>query len=147
MNLHSQIKMKGDVTIKKFDQNNKLNQVIEVKNLIVTAGKQYIAQRMTSGSTVVMSHMAIGNNSTTAVLVDTTLNHELGRVVLADAVVAGSAITYTAVFGPGVGTGNIVEAGIFNDDTAGTMLCRTTFPVIAKLITETIAISWTVTVG
>lgn len=147
MELHSQLKLTGELVIKKFDENNKLNQVVKTNNLVVTAGKQYIANRITTNSTVVMSHMAIGNNSTSAVLTDTALQHELGRAVLGDVSIAGTAITYTAVFGPGVGTGNIVEAGIFNDDTTGIMLCRTTFPVITKLITESIAITWTVTVG
>ena len=147
MNLNSDIKITGKLTIKKFNSNNELVQEVEVPNLIVTAGKQYIANRLTSSSPVIMSHMAIGDTSDAPNLTQTTLVGELGRSTLTSTTLSGANVVYVGVFGPGVGTGSIVEAGIFNDDTTGTMLCRTTFPVIVKSLTDSIAISWTVSVG
>ena len=147
MHLQSDIKMTGHLTIKKFNSENKLVEEVEVTNLVVTAGKQHIANRLTSNSPTIMSHMAIGSTSTATALTNTALLYELAREALTTTTLSGVNITYVGVFGPGVGTGNIVEAGIFNDGTAGTMLCRTTFPVITKLSTDTIAISWTVSVG
>ena len=63
MNLNSDIKITGKLTIKKFNSNNELVQEVEVPNLIVTAGKQYIANRLTSSTPVIMSHMSIGDQS------------------------------------------------------------------------------------
>ena len=147
MNLNSDIKITGKLTIKKFNSNNELVQEVEVPNLIVTAGKNYIANRLTSSSPVIMSHMAIGSDSTAPNLTQTTLLSELGRSALTSSTLTGANILYLGVFGPGVGTGSIVEAGIFNNSSTGSMLCRTTFPVIVKSLTDSIAISWTVSVG
>jgi hypothetical protein len=47
----------------------------------------------------------------------------------------------------GVGTGAISEAGIFNASSGGTMLCRTVFPVVNKQASDTIAITWTITIS
>ena len=147
MNLNSDIKITGKLTIKKFNSNNELVQEVEVPNLIVTAGKNYIANRLTSSSPVIMSHMAIGSGSGSPQLTQTTLATELGRSALTSSTLTGANILYLGVFGPGVGTGDIVEAGIFNGSSTGTMLCRTVFSVINKSATDSIAISWTVSVG
>jgi hypothetical protein len=69
------------------------------------------------------------------------------RVLLSGNSVTNNAITYTATFPAGTGTGAITEAGIFNASTAGTMLCRTTFPVVNKQAGDTIAVTWVVTVS
>lgn len=148
MNLHSSIKMTGNLSIKKWNKDQELVLDIEVPNLVVTSGKQYIANRIASNSiSTIMSYMGIGNNSTAASLSNTDLLGSLYRNVLTSTTVNGSNITYVGVFAPGEGTGTILEAGIFNANSAGTMLCRTTFPSITKSITDTIAITWTVTVG
>jgi hypothetical protein len=153
MRLKSNIKMTGSLIIKKYDQDNKLVEQHEVDNLVVTTGKQYVASRMASDSTDIMSHMAIGSNSTTASVGNTQLISQLGITDLDSTIVTGTVITYTATFGPGVGTGSIVEAGIFNADETdepyepGIMLCRTTFPVIVKEAGTTISITWNVSVG
>lgn len=147
MNLHSSLKMTGHLSIKKWNKDNELVLEVEVPNLVVTSGKHYVANRIASGATSVMSYMGIGNISTAASLANTDLLGGLFRAALTSTTVNGSDITYVGVFLGGEGTGTIVEAGVFNADTAGTMLCRTTFPSITKSITDTIAISWTVSVG
>lgn len=148
MKLHSKnIKMTGDLVVCKFDEQLNLVEQIEVNNLVVTTGKEYIAQRIASNSTDVMSHMAIGSNNTTASLGNTQLIAQLGITPLDSVDVSGTVVTYSATFAPGVGTGNIVEAGIFNSDTGGIMLCRTTFPVIIKDPSTTISITWNISVG
>ena len=56
--------------------------VQEVDNLVVTAGKGYVASRIKDASATAMSHMAIGSGSTAAAASDTALGSELGRVSL-----------------------------------------------------------------
>ena len=120
-----------------------------VKNLVVTTGKNYIASKMvaTTNSPVSMTHMAIGTGATTPAAANTALGSQTGRVSLSGSSVTGNAITYTATFPAGTGDGAIAEAGIFNASTGGTMLCRTTFPVVNKQSGDTIAITWVVTVS
>ena len=154
MDFNTQIKLKGDLSIKKYNEDNNLIQQLEVPNLIVTAGKQYIASKVVGyvgSSSNVMSHMGIGTSSATPALVNTNLTLPLVRVggtsETFSSSVTGTVVTYTATFGPGIGTGSVVEAGIFNALTGGTMLCRTTFPVVNKDANETIVITWNISVG
>ena len=147
MNFHSKIKLTGALSVQKFDESNNLVEQVDVPNLVVTVGKEHIAQRISTNSETIMSHMAIGSGVTTPALTNIALVNELARETLSLTSVSGVDITYTATFGAGVGTGTITEAAIFNASSAGDMLCRTTFPVISKGAAETIAISWTITVG
>ena len=234
--LKDSIKLTGRLSIKKYDKEGKVNYEKEVPNLVVTSGKEFIAQRLCNNDFDFMSHMAVGDDASTAAVNQTALQNELARVAVSSATPSGVSATFNASFGAGVGTGALVEAGIFNaaasavktfdgdndvDDasdnitisshgfttadkvtytdggntavnglsdggtyyvivvnsneiklaasesnanagtqinitgtsgtghklTAGTMLCRTTFPVINKSSTETVAISWVITVG
>lgn len=122
----------------------------EQHNLVVAVGLEFIAARMVdAGSPTEMTHMALGSSNTTAVPLDTTLGAELGRVGVngGAGVVDANTVTYNAVFPAGIATGEVVEAGVFNDVTAGTMMCRTVFPVINKTENDSLAISWVITVN
>jgi len=141
------VKVTGHLKIQKYDPVGQLIQELEVPNLVVTVGKEHIASRMVGTASASMSHMGVGSNSTSPVVSNTSLVSQLGRVELDDITVNGALIIYSATFGPTVATGSLTEAGIFNASTGGTMLCRTTFPVVTKQATETIAITWTVSIG
>lgn len=147
MNLKEELGIRGELTIVVRDKNNNIKQAIHVPNLVVTAGKQYIASRMAGNSATVMSHMAIGEGAAIPVAGDTSLGTELGRSALTTFSATSNTVTATANFAAGVGTGSITEAGIFNATPAGTMLCRTTFPVVNKAAGDAIAISWVITIS
>lgn len=119
----------------------------EVSNLVVLAGRVWIASRMEGASSAVMSHLAVGSSSTTPATGDTALGSEVARVALMSATAASNTITYIAQFPAGTGTGALEEAGIFNDGTTGTMLARVTFPVINKGSGDTLQVSWTIENG
>ena len=55
--------------------------VQETNNLVVTAGKNWVADRMNDVNAV-MSHMALGTDNTAAADGDTTLGTELDRNAL-----------------------------------------------------------------
>jgi hypothetical protein len=145
--LKSNITLTGHLLIKKFSEDNKLIYETEVPNLVVTAGKTFIASRTVANTAGPMTHMAIGSDATIGALGQTALLNQLARVTFTSTSTSTNTVTFNASFGAGVGTGSIVEAGVFNASSSGTMLCRTTFPVITKGSGETIAISWVVTVG
>jgi hypothetical protein len=140
------LKITGAVEITLFDKNGDVKDTRSIKNLVVTAGKEFIAARMV-GAPAVMSHMAIGSNNTAAAVANTALGAELGRVALASSTSTGAVVTNTATFAPGIGTGAVVEAGTFNASGAGTMLCRSVFPVVNKGADDGMSISWTITVS
>ncbi len=140
-------KVRGTVKITLRGPDGKIKEEETVKNLIVDAGLDWIAGRIQADADIPdpMSHMAIGDGSTAAADGDTTLNNELGRVALDSITRADNVTTYTATFGAGVGTGSIEEAGIFNADPDGAMLCRTTFAVKNKASDDSMTIVWNIT--
>jgi hypothetical protein len=121
--------------------------VQEIDNLVVTAGKNFVASRMVGTASAIMSHMAVGAGATAAANGDTALGSELGRVALTSGVAAAAVVTYIATFPAGTATGAITEAGILNSGAGGTMLCRTVFGVVNKGASDSMTITWTVTVG
>lgn len=148
MNLQENLKAHGELTISVFDRNGNLKEAKKVPNLVVTVGKNYIASRMVGTSSTVMNGMAIGTGTGTPIAGDTTLGTEAGRVALTAFTASTNTVTATATFPSATGTGAITEAGIFNNSTSGgTMLCRTTFPVVNKAAGDSIAITWVVTVS
>lgn len=140
--LNDGLKLKGHVSIK---VNGEVVQ--EIPNLVVTTGKNYVASRIKDATATAMSHMAIGTSSTTPAAANTTLGAEAGRVTLTSTTVTNNQIAYVATFGAGTGTGAIVEAGLFNASSGGTLLCRTTFSTVNKGASDSMTITWTVTVS
>jgi hypothetical protein len=143
-------KVTGKVTIQHFDSEGKLLSEHTVNNLVVSTGLQHIAARLAdTGQPTQMTHMALGSSSVAPTNADSDLGAQLGRVALnvAGGTPSSNNITYMAVFPVGTATGAISEAGIFNAATGGTMLCRTTFPVINKGSADSLAVTWVVTVS
>jgi hypothetical protein len=146
MKTNDQITVVGTPRIVLKDKNGNVKQDFSVPNLVVTTGKGFIASRMIGTAANVMSHMSVGTGTTAAAVGDTALQTELVRVALTSSGVAAAVVTYSATFGTGVGTGAITEAGTFNASSGGTMLCRTTFPVVNKGADDTMSITWTITI-
>ena len=139
--------MTGDLKIILTDANGQITHEQEIKNLVVTTGKNFIASRMKDTTDTAMTHMAIGSGTTAAAVGDTTLGTELGRVSLTSTTVTTNNVAYVATFPAGTGTGAVTEAGLFNASSSGTLLCRTVFSVINKGAADTLGITWTVTVN
>ena len=125
-----------------------LNGVIvqETDNLVVTAGKNWVADRMNDANTV-MTHMALGTSTTAAAVGQTALVAELDRNALTSTTVSTNTVAYAATWAAGDGTGAITEAGIFDADPAGDMLARTVFSVVNKGASDSITITWTITIS
>lgn len=141
-NVNDQLKMKGKLQI---CLNGEVVQ--EIDNIVVTAGKGYVASRMKDATATAMSHMGIGSGSTAAAASDTALGNQLGRVALTSTTVSSAVVTYVASFPAGTGTGAVTEAGILNASSGGTMLCRTVFSVVNKGASDSMTVTWTVTVS
>lgn len=147
MNTNETLKANGSLRVVLTGPDGKVKEDRTFKNLVVDTGKAFVASRMVGITSDVMSHMAIGSNTTAAQATDTALGTELGRVAISSGVSAANVVTYTATFPVGVGTGAIAEAGIFNANIAGTMLCRTVFAVVNKAANDSLSITWTVTIS
>jgi hypothetical protein len=141
----------GALEIVLRDSNGNIKEELLVPNLVVRIGKSVIASRLTGVSTPVMSFMALGTSSTAPAITDTALGAEMAgsRTAMATSggVATSNVVTYVASFGPGVGTGTIFEAGIFNASSVGSMLCRTTFSVVNKGSADSLTITWNVSIN
>lgn len=142
------VSLKGNLEVVLLDENRVIKDTRKVNNLVVAVGKNYISSRMTSNSSVIMSHMAIGTANIAATTSQTFLLGENARVGLDSTNITNNTITYVATFSAGTGTGTIAEAAVFNNPSAnsGTMLCRTRFNEVNKAAADTVVITWNVTV-
>lgn len=142
------LKVIGEPTFTLYDKFGNIKQQFTKPNLVVTVGKNLIADRLIGTSSGVMTHMAVGTSNASLDAANTALASQLNsRVALVSSTRTNNVITYSCTFGEGVCTGALVEAGIFNAATNGTMLCRTTFGVINKEATDTLTINWNVTIS
>jgi hypothetical protein len=141
------INVKGNLEVLLLDENGLQKDYRQVKNLVVAVGKDVIASRLVGNSLAIMSHMAVGSSNTAATTSQTTLGTELGRVVLDTTTRAANTITYIATFPAGTGTGSLTEAGILNASSSGNLLCRTVFGIVTKTASDTVIITWNVTVA
>lgn len=142
------INAKGSLVIILKDRNGNVKSKTEHKNLVVTTGKEAIAARLASDSSAYspMAIMKIGSGSADPTVDDVGLQSVLGTANITSTEVASNVVTYSATFDPGVGTGAVVEAGIFSDDSPEVMLCRTTFDVVNKSADDVITIFWNITI-
>lgn len=144
--INEQINVTGDVSIVLYNKDGTVKDSRTIHNLVVSVGKEFIAARMV-GTPAIMSHMAIGAGGTAAAAGNTALGTELGRSILQSGAAVAAKVTYTASFAAGVGTGAVVEAGLFNASSSGTMMCRTVFAVVNKGVDDAMSITWEVTVS
>jgi hypothetical protein len=147
--LWDNIKITGNVKIDVIGADGAIKESREIKNLVVTTGKEYIASRMKDATATAMGYMELGTGTTAAAVGDTTLQTVISgsRTALTSTTVTTNAVAYVANFPAGTGTGAVTEAGIFNAASAGTMLCRTVFAVVNKGAADAMSITWTITVS
>jgi len=123
--------------------------VRDIRNLVVTSGKELVAANLQGGTVTPLTHMGVGTGSVAAAAGNTALGSELDRNALSTSggTVSAAVVTYECTWLPGDGTGALTEAGLFSASTGGTMLARTVFPVVNKGADDTVTIAWDVTIS
>tara|TARA_R110001592_G_scaffold273068_1_gene539941 strand:- start:576 stop:1022 length:447 start_codon:yes stop_codon:yes gene_type:complete len=146
--MEDNLKLKGDVFITVKDKDGNVKEQRHEKNLVVTAGLNFICSRMKDTSAGAMSHMGLGSGTTAAAAGQTDLVTLLGsREALDSTTVSTNTIAYVSSFEAGDATGAVTEAGIFNASSSGTMLCRVVFSAINKAADDTMSVTWTITLS
>jgi len=143
------IKATGQLNIQVVGADGSIKHNQTAENLVVTAGKVFIASRMAGTSSAVMSYMAIGTGTTAAAVGDTALQSQSAIVALTSTTPSSNTVVYVASFPAGTPASltAITEAGIFNASSSGTMLCHTIFAAINKDVGDTMQITWTITLS
>lgn len=143
------VKLTGYIRMTLTDDKGLVKDTREVKNVIVTVGKNYLATWLTQATQAdyFMRYIALGTGVTAATAADTALATETGTRVAGTLTSSTNVWTNTATFGAGVSTGAITEAGIFSASSGGTMLARQTFSVVNKAAGDSLQVVWQITIS
>ena len=148
--LEDGLAVRGHVLVEVYGPDDLLRETRTVDNLVVDAGESHIADQLSSSpGGAAMGWMAIGTGATAPAFGNTALGTEIDRNALTSRTDSATIVTYVANWAAGDGTNSaITEAGIFNQSSVGgTMLARATFTAINKGASDTLAITWTLTIG
>ena len=123
----------------------KIKQEVQGKNVVVDNGVEKLAQHLSSANaaatTFTFGYIAVGTDATAENSSDTGLGTELARHTGIVSYISNAIYQVKATFAAGVGTGAIVEYGLFNSNTAGTMFSRDTESVINKGAGDTLTVT------
>lgn len=128
----------------------------EANDLIVTTGRNFIAQRIAAGDSInsAMAHVAVGTVSTAAVLGNTTLTGEVKRkgTCINSTYSAANVFSAVSTFGgaaDSITSLQLVEAGVFNHASSGngTMMQRVTFSSVTLADSDILRIELQTNVG
>jgi hypothetical protein len=143
------LKVKGHIDIVLRDVNGDILDERHIDNLVVTAGKNYLAAWLAAASQSgkFMSYVGLGEGMTAADVADVDLEDPLATRVLGTLSSSTNVWQNIAVFGAGVDTGAVTEAGLFSVVTSGTLFAHQVFDVINKGASDSLQITWQVTLG
>lgn len=149
--LKDQVKLRGKITFRLFGSDGELKEVRVIKNLVVTAGKNFTASWLAASPSSIsdqfMKYLAIGTGTTAPAAGDTALETEVGTRVAGTISSSTNVWQHQGTFDAGNGTGAITEAGLFNASSGGTMLARQTFSAINKASGDSLQLTWQITIS
>lgn len=124
------------------------------KNLFVSAGRNAIADRLkgtTTGNKGIITYCSLGTGTNGVTLADTQLQTELVRKLVSVRTRTGNRADFQTFFGTAEGNGDLKEAGLFGDDASATANSGTLYARTAinrtKLVSQTLTLYWSVTIG
>lgn len=145
------IRLTGGVHVRLIGPDGHVKQEHISHNLVVTAGKTYLAAWLAAASHAgkFMPYVGVGTSSVPAASGDTALGSELvggSYARQAGTLTSSSNVwTNTVTFSTGVATGAITEAGLFSAVTSGTLFAHQVFSVYNVAAGDTLQITWSVT--
>jgi hypothetical protein len=153
MNIKDEIKrIKGDVQFDFYNTVTGKHDIYLVHNVFCTAGKNSIANRLKGMDNVGMiTYCAVGTNATAPNAADIKLGTELARKEVSVRSVSANIAVFSTYFTTTEGNGSLKEAGLFGDAASatvnsGTLFCHTAINR-TKSSTDTLTLTWTVTIG
>lgn len=146
--LHEVLELRVNLTAALYGPDGQLKESRTFHNLIVTAGKNTLLDADVGDAKTIRtySYVGMGTGTTAAVIGNTALETEVGtRVAGTLSNPAATTLRIVASFGPGVGTGAITEAGLFDASSGGVMLARQVFAAYNKAAGDTLVFTWDLT--
>lgn len=149
------LKVKGTLHILLQDNEGNTKYESIEENIIVATGLAHIASRMAGTAQASMGWMELGTGTTGELVGNTLLETYIvgSRTATTPSIVTttqtNDTVQHVAEFAPGIGTGAVTEAGIFNVVTqnTGTMLNRITFAVVNKGANDSLTLTWKIKIA
>ena len=149
------LQLHGRVDIVLYDEKGLMKDERHLDNLIVDSGLEGVAYRIAPHDGIITpsnpwNYIGIGTGLTSPAPTDTALQLELARIQDPQAeytITSGKQVKLQVSFDPGVGTGVVSESGLFNAATSGDMLARQTFSPIVKGASDTLTVTWIITLS
>jgi hypothetical protein len=142
------LRLKGQVRVEVFGPDGALKDERLTENLILTVGKNMIADQLlasTAGGATKPTHMAVGTSGTAAAPGDTTITGDV-TVALTSKTRSTNVVTYVGDWAAGSATAALQECGL-KDGASGNLVGRAVFTTINKGALDTLKITWTWTIG
>jgi len=147
---HEKMQIKGNLHIELRDKDGKLRDERFIHNVVCALGDAYVAECVTDNTATYMGWMAVGTGAD-AGATPTALTTENDRNALTSTTQGTGGddndVIYVGDWAAGDATAAITEAGIFAAASAGTMFVYSYFSVINKGASDTLKITWTLTLG
>jgi len=141
------IRLIGRVKAEVFGPDGVLKQSEETHNLVLTVGKNMIADRLLASPTLgVPTHIGVGTSGTAAAAGDTTITGET-RVALTSKTRSTNVVTYVGDWAAGSATGTLQETGLWDASSGGNLVGRATYTSIVKGAADTLKVTWTWTIS
>jgi len=120
-------------------------QTVFGENVVVVNGVSKLAEFLNSAnaaaSTFTFGYIGIGSDPTAEASTDTALGTQLARHTGIVSYVSAAIYQVVATFIAGLGTGAVVEYGLFNSSANGTLFSRDTESVINKGAGDTLTVT------
>ena len=154
---HEAMAVKGFVDVAVYDEFGDLKEERHYDNGITNTGFEVIADRLAGHSGFTgneANYIGVGTGSTAFAVTQTALVTELvggsyARQQDTDATYTSGSKSFaiSATFAAGVATGALQESGLFDASSSGNMLARQTFSTINVGASDSITITWTITLS
>jgi hypothetical protein len=143
--------IKGNLKLVLTDKHGKIKEDREHKNTITVLHDATVADRMSGGTDSLIDYTGVGTTSGGKSTTSTALEAQVVRVQNDSNTQGAGAddndVVHVATFGAGVGTGALVEAGLFTGAADATLMAWQDFSVINKGAGDTLTVTWTITYG
>lgn len=143
--------IKGKLHLLLVDKNGKVKDEREYKNTITVLHDATVANKMIGGGDSLVGFTGVGTTTGGKTTASTALEAQIARIANdSDTQGAGAEDNNTihiSTFAAGVGTGALVEAGLFTGAAGAVLNAYQDFAVVNKGAGDTLTVTWTITYG
>jgi hypothetical protein len=149
MKLKDEVRVKGRcrLTIRDAETGEILEQMPWRNNLVTDDGEELYAKLMKGDALDPCGYCAVGSGFTPAAEGDSAMEAEIGRLVVTNISITGSAVTYDTFFGAADCNGTWWEIGMLTLAVGGVLVARTVLGASkTKNATKTVTVSYELSV-